>query len=322
MAALHREQQHRRLGAVHSGLRCGVVSTSAADLWQRLAAEDGDVLIASRSRWATVARGADGSSSAQSACCRVASLIPLSSEQLQQLEACSAGTEKQIVARALSEPAVKLLRRSNSNPAEGAESDAAATLSAAEATAALAEIDDVLGGAEVWIGTSWDMVPGSQHLATTRFPPNLRWLALSQGGAGHISGWLQDEGMAPDALAVTNVSGMHARWIGEWVLGFMLSHTMRLSRLMQQQREEMWAMLPTAQVRGSCVLVVGLGAIGEEVGRLCQAHGATVLATRRSVVGMATVAAQSLPCDELHPASALHALLPRADFVVLSEWSI
>ena len=50
--------------------------------------------------------------------------------------------------------------------------------------------------------------------------------------------------------------------------------------------------------------------------------GATVLATRRSVVSMATVAAQALPCDELHPASALHALLPRADFVVLSEWSI
>lgn len=285
-------------------------AAAAASAASKLRAEDGDILISTRSRWAALPR------SPGSPICHVASLIPLDAEQLRRIEACGAGSGAQVSVTALSEKAVKLLRRSNSNPAEGAESDAVATLTAAEVTAALAEIDDVLGSAEVWLGTSWDTVPGSKHLANTRFPPSLRWLALSQGGAGHIAGWLQDEGKPPDALAVTNVSGMHAQWIGEFALGFMLSHAMRLPRLMQQQRDEVWAMRPTGQVRGSVVLVVGLGAIGEEIGRLCQAHGATVLATRRTVEAGST--ADGLPCDELHPASELHGLLPRADFVVLA----
>jgi phosphoglycerate dehydrogenase-like enzyme len=127
-------------------------------------------------------------------------------------------------------------------------------------------------------------VVGSRQLAHTRFPPSLRWLALSQSGAGHISAWLREEGRPPSSLAVTNVSGMHARWIGEFALGFMLSHSMRLPQLMQQQREEVWAMRRTGRVRGSVVLIVGMGAIGEEVARMCRAHGATVLATRRSLL--------------------------------------
>jgi phosphoglycerate dehydrogenase-like enzyme len=47
--------------------------------------------------------------------------------------------------------------------------------------------------------------------------------------------------------------------------------------------------LPLPSLRGlaigSTVLVVGLGAIGESVARLCDAFGATVLATRRSPGG-------------------------------------
>jgi phosphoglycerate dehydrogenase-like enzyme len=68
------------------------------------------------------------------------------------------------------------------------------------------------------------------------------------------------------------------------------------------------------------VLILGLGAIGEEVARLCRALGARTLATRRSVTIACEFPAttRNSPCDELHPAGSLHALLPRADFVVVA----
>ena len=59
-------------------------------------------------------------------------------------------------------------------------------------------------------------------------------------------------------------------------------------------------------------LIVGLGGIGAEAARLLKAFGVTVLATdaRR------TAAPDGIA--ELHPPEALDALLPRADFVILT----
>jgi phosphoglycerate dehydrogenase-like enzyme len=59
-------------------------------------------------------------------------------------------------------------------------------------------------------------------------------------------------------------------------------------------------------------LIVGLGGIGAEAARLAAAFGMTVLATD---------ARRTQPTEgvaELHPAAALDALLPRADFVILT----
>ena len=59
-------------------------------------------------------------------------------------------------------------------------------------------------------------------------------------------------------------------------------------------------------------LIVGLGGIGAETARLASAWGMTVIATdaRRTEVPPGVA--------ELHPAAALDALLPRADFVILT----
>jgi phosphoglycerate dehydrogenase-like enzyme len=63
---------------------------------------------------------------------------------------------------------------------------------------------------------------------------------------------------------------------------------------------------------GKTALVLGYGAVGREVSKLCQAFGMRVLATRRSI--------ESPMRDgvaDIQPAEALHDLLPRADVVMI-----
>lgn len=263
-----------------------------------------DVLVASRSRWGKPPARPDGAS-----VCKVASLLPLTPEYIARLESCApSGVTVEVVA--LTQAASEQLRTHNQPVSDNL----------AIVAEAVEEIDAAIDGAEVWFGAFWDLVPGSRQLEATRFPPSLRWLCVSQAGAGQVTTYLQEEAKELDSLFVTNVSGMHARWIGEWVIGFMSAHCMRLPVFLEQQKVGHWGKQRTANINGSTVLVVGLGAIGEEVSRLCKAFGATVLGTRR---GVAVASAfppnvRNAPCDELHPASALHELLPRADFVILA----
>lgn len=52
--------------------------------------------------------------------------------------------------------------------------------------ACVAEIDEKMGKAEVYLASFWDMVPGSAQLAETRFPASLNWVCVNQAGAAQI----------------------------------------------------------------------------------------------------------------------------------------
>lgn len=82
-----------------------------------------------------------------------------------------------------------------------------------------------------------------------------------------------------------------------------------------QQRRE-WAPLRGEAVprdlAGQTVLVIGLGTVGTTVARFCRALGMHVIGVRRSP------RRPDDPVAEMHPPSALEALLPRCDWVVLA----
>jgi phosphoglycerate dehydrogenase-like enzyme len=139
---------------------------------------------------------------------------------------------------------------------------------------------------------------------------SLRWLQLLSAGADRILAQ-----PVPDAVAITNVAGMHATPIGEWVLAFLLMHAKRMPQALDNQRRARWERYRTARnLRDATVAIVGMGAIGLEVARLCQALGARVIATRRRAT-----AGETLPyCDTVYPLRELHTLLGEADYVVLS----
>jgi phosphoglycerate dehydrogenase-like enzyme len=99
--------------------------------------------------------------------------------------------------------------------------------------------------------------------------------------------------------------------IAEFVLGAMLHHAKNVPALLDAQSRRSWEPPMHLELRGKTVLVVGVGSIGGRVAGLCQAFGMRVLGVKRDSAAHDAV-------DEMHPPSALHELLPRADFVVLS----
>jgi phosphoglycerate dehydrogenase-like enzyme len=69
---------------------------------------------------------------------------------------------------------------------------------------------------------------------------------------------------------------------------------------------------PALLLAGKTALILGYGAIGQRMARMCRGLGMKVIATRRNV----TASPPDAP-DEIHPPGALHRLLPQADVLII-----
>jgi phosphoglycerate dehydrogenase-like enzyme len=139
--------------------------------------------------------------------------------------------------------------------------------------------------------------------------------------------WLQSPQAAPPAgyyypaliahpVTITNMREIYSDHIGAHIMAFVLAFARGFHIYIPQQMRREWKKPPEDQgvvhLPEATMLIVGLGGIGAEAARLAATFGMTVLATdaRRT---------EPTPgVTELHPAEALDALLPRADFVVLT----
>ncbi|MGD2068436.1 MAG: D-2-hydroxyacid dehydrogenase [Gemmatimonadota bacterium] len=144
--------------------------------------------------------------------------------------------------------------------------------------------------------------------------PRLRWVQATSAGIGHF---VRRNGYAermPDTV-FTTASGVHARPLAEFAAMSILAHARGLLHMVEAQEARLWERFAGTDVVGRTVLVVGHGAIGQEVGRVCRALGMTVLGVKRHPSG---VAPASVHADELHGPDALGGLWPRAEYVVLT----
>ncbi|MCL6452387.1 MAG: D-2-hydroxyacid dehydrogenase [Alicyclobacillus sp.] len=105
--------------------------------------------------------------------------------------------------------------------------------------------------------------------------------------------WVQNWGAGVDTLPLaffqergiqlTNASGVHAYPIAETVLAMMLGLTRKIHTYVRNQQAHKWHHAHLSQeMHGRTVTILGIGAIGSEVARLCQAFGMRVLGVRRS----------------------------------------
>ncbi|MEZ4661650.1 MAG: D-2-hydroxyacid dehydrogenase [Caldilineaceae bacterium] len=162
------------------------------------------------------------------------------------------------------------------------------------------------------------LLPGIE-IAVCSFPhdllaraPKLHW--FQNWGAG--VDWLR---RYPDVqtsdLIVTNMSGVHAIPISEHILAFLLSFGRGLPEQMRNQTQHKWAWPRHPrpfELAGKTMLLIGVGAIGERTAQSAAALGIHVMGLRRHPqVGAAGVA-------EMVGPDALHDVLPRADFVVIT----
>lgn len=193
-----------------------------------------------------------------------------------------------------------------------AQAEAAAKLTDVARREAEEELRRKCSEAVAWLGWphgSWSAV--SEIIGG--WPSSLRWIQTLSAGADVLME------VVPDRITVTRAAGKFDHSIAEWVLTYILMHSKQMHRFQQSQREGKWGSklrspsTGVSHVRGACVLVVGYGSIGQRIAELCTAVGARVMATRRSST---TVNMQGNV--EVHPSSDLLALLPAADFVVIS----
>jgi phosphoglycerate dehydrogenase-like enzyme len=115
---------------------------------------------------------------------------------------------------------------------------------------------------------------------------------------------------------VTNFREIYNDHIGAHIMAFVLAFARGFHDYLPQQRERRWRPAPldtgVVHLPEATALIAGVGGIGAEAARLAAAFGMRVIGVdarrREAPPGVA----------ELHGADALDALLPRADFVILT----
>jgi D-2-hydroxyacid dehydrogenase (NADP+) len=142
--------------------------------------------------------------------------------------------------------------------------------------------------------------------------PALAWVQLPSAG------WDRPQFVAWKARGVTlcNASGIASVAVAQSAVAGMLALARHLPQWMQAQRRRAWEPLRGARepavLEDKTAVVVGLGAIGQEIARLCRALRMQVIGVSQSGVDKAGV------CDEALPQAQLDQALQRCDWLLLS----
>jgi phosphoglycerate dehydrogenase-like enzyme len=142
---------------------------------------------------------------------------------------------------------------------------------------------------------------------TMQGAPQIEWVHTSTAGFD----WVLVPEVVEREILVTRSAAAKAVPIAEFVIAFIFQRAKRLPALARAQEAHAWIHQELDEVRDSTVGVVGAGAIGSEVARLCRALDMYVIGSKRSP--------RPLPdFDEIVGADDLPLILEQADYVVLS----
>jgi D-2-hydroxyacid dehydrogenase (NADP+) len=163
--------------------------------------------------------------------------------------------------------------------------------------------DALLAGAEIIYGFG---LPAE----VIKRSPKLKWIQTTSAG---VDRYLTED-LRNSRVILTNVRGMHAVTIGEFVLGEMLMFAKGSQHCFQQKQMKQWKPFMPTGLHTKTVGIVGFGGIGREIARLSKAFGMKVLATHRS----ARRTDRARYVDAVYPLEKLTELLGKSDFVVLA----
>lgn len=150
---------------------------------------------------------------------------------------------------------------------------------------------------------AWDF----ERAELASIAPRLRWIQLQGAGVNHLLplDWI------PQQVVLTNSRGVHGKRASEYVMMAILAINNRLPEMVTNQRERRWHQVHNSAIGSKTLLVFGTGHIGSDVAAAAKYFGLYVIGVRRT----------GKPCDnvdEMHSPEALHQLLPRADFVLIT----
>lgn len=130
----------------------------------------------------------------------------------------------------------------------------------------------------VWAGRKF---PLYQHAADAT---RLRWVQVISAG---VESWLEKW---PDAVQLTNASGVHGEKGAEFILMSALMFNYGIPGFLQDQANQQWRPVFGGCARGKKVLLLGLGGIGAAAAALLTRQGYEVVGVTRSGQSTATVA--------------------------------
>jgi phosphoglycerate dehydrogenase-like enzyme len=152
-----------------------------------------------------------------------------------------------------------------------------------------------------------EIVWGHQAAAHIDLARKLRWMQVSSAGVNHI--------LTPELVGhpsvLTNARGIHAETIAEHVFMYVLAFARGLVGYQKHQRAGTWEPRNPMVLAGMTMGVVGMGSIGQEVGRKAKAFDMKVIGMRKS-------RAPSEYADEMVDESELPYLLAQSDFIILA----
>ena len=136
-------------------------------------------------------------------------------------------------------------------------------------------------------------------------PGGPRWIANGGAGTDHFGHWDRTQ------VTVTNAAGVAADMMAEYVMGGFLRFTLDMPGLEADKASRLWQARTVRPLKGSTLLIIGLGHTGRAIAARAKAFGMQVLGTRACPMEMKNV-------DEVHSADSLLSLLPRADFIAVA----
>ena len=140
-----------------------------------------------------------------------------------------------------------------------------------------------------------------------RRAPRLRWVHVHGAGVSHMMplDWL------PRGAVLTNSRGVHGQRATEYAFMAILMLNNRIPEMIANQQRACWQEVFNTGIEGKTLLIVGVGHIGSGVASWAKRAGMRVLGIRRTGRSRRDV-------DEMGTPEELDALLPRADFVLVS----
>ncbi|WJH34544.1 D-2-hydroxyacid dehydrogenase [Paenibacillus sp. CC-CFT747] len=109
--------------------------------------------------------------------------------------------------------------------------------------------------------------------------PKLKWVQVSSAGVDMVP----LEALADRNIVLTNSSGVHSIQMSEHALGAMLYWARRFREFDRSQQEKRWARrVPTGELHGQTVGILGTGSIGKAIAQKAKAFGMTVYGYNRS----------------------------------------
>ncbi|MEM6688127.1 MAG: D-2-hydroxyacid dehydrogenase [Planctomycetota bacterium] len=165
-------------------------------------------------------------------------------------------------------------------------------------------VNEALPVADIFIGHA--KVPVDWERVVNR--GRLKWIQSSAAGLDHC---LTPEVIESD-IVVSSASGLFAPQVAEQTFSLLFGLLRGLPRFFRAEAERSFVRLPTDDLRGKTVGIVGLGGNGRLIARMLSTWETRIIATDYYPV--------SCPAevDELMPADALDELIGQSDIVILT----